>query len=88
MQEKPAFNLEDVFEQRMVVLLETEPFSNKYMQIGFSDKHFKEVSDAISDGFKQVGNTESGHQIFNFAFVDQEPIELPEELHSIQPNLK
>lgn len=77
-------NTSELFSQRCLVFLETEPQSNKYCQVILSQEQFKKVSDAIITTFKaeehpELAETElkPGMEIVNIELSEEE-YELPD----------
>ena len=77
-------NQDELFSQRCLVFLETEPQSNKYNQVILSKEQFKKVSDAIISTFVSEEHPEleeveliDGMEIVNIELSDEE-YELPD----------
>lgn len=75
--------LGDLYEQRLVVMLETEPQSNKYWQVILDEEQFKKVSNAVSEVFPKGDPTDlkPGYEI-KVMTLSEEEYELPDELRS------
>lgn len=77
--------LNEVYKIRMIVLLETNPQSNKYHQIMLDKKQFGSVSKVIADSFPK----EEGHKCDNphcagveIKYSDKEVV-LPDNIQDI-----
>ncbi len=77
--------MDELYIQRLIVLLETEPQSNKYNQIILDPKQFKEVSNTIMYQFEQIKdeNIREGYEIVNLTLSEEE-YSLPEEIKDIE----
>ena len=77
-------NTSELFSQRCLVFLETEPQSNKYSQVILSQEQFKKISDAIISTFVpeehpelEEGTLAPGMEIVNIELSEEE-YELPD----------
>lgn len=62
----------ELYETRLIVMIETGPQTNKYMQVLLKDEVFKKVSEVIADTLTEEG-----------LLVGDEEIDLPESFNSI-----
>lgn len=75
----------ELYTIRMFVFMETEPQSNKYEQILFNDKQYKEVTKVVFDQFPRVPNHKCDDPNCEGVALETsgEPITLPDksEIH-------
>lgn len=67
---------------RLIVLMESEPQSNKYRQVILDPKRFKEISDAVCGGPVSEGLEEEEVQIL----MSEDVYDLPDLKEFTQPN--
>jgi len=71
---------EELYESRLIILLETAPQTNKYMQILLNKEEFKKVSEVIAN---LSGEKEIDGRVEVDLKVSDEEITLPENINSI-----
>lgn len=72
----------ELTENRLILLLEQEPLTNKYNQLVLNEEQFKQVSNLISSFFTKVGEQNKIETILIKLY--EENIELPEGLTSCE----
>lgn len=65
-----------IYEQRMLIFIETEPQSNKYKQLILNPKEFKNISDALGKVVGEV-NIDEKTAVGNYVESEEE-YELPD----------
>ncbi len=74
----------ELYIQRMLVFLETEPQSNKYHQVMLNAEQFKKVSDAIIVSTKPDASLKPGYDMAEIEMSEEE-YTLP-DLQDINPH--
>ncbi len=63
---------EEIYENRLLVFLETGPQTNKYHQVLLNSEHFKKVSDAVTNGRISIEDAREGFEVVEFPTSEEE----------------